>query len=78
MDDQVDRYIRDQRVATIVNTTPVPALTTSPTTHLTNPDNSTPNRRLDNNHLHINREIAAYNHALANDPNFDEPPRQRH
>jgi hypothetical protein len=31
IDDQVDRYIRDQRVATIVHDTPSPTLTTSPT-----------------------------------------------
>ena len=74
IDDQVDRYIRDQRVATIVHTTSVPALPTSTTPNNTNIRTRTHTRPLEPLPLHITRAIADYNHALANDPNFDEPP----
>ena len=73
IDDQVDRYIRDQRVATIVHTTLVPALPTPTTTHHHNPRTRTHTHPLDPFPLHITRAIAEYNHALANDPNLDEP-----
>ena len=61
-------------MTTIIHTTPAPVLTTSPTPHHHNPRTSTHTRNLDPFHLHINRTITAYNHALANDPNFDGPP----
>ena len=78
IDDQVERYIRDQRVATIVHTTPPPppTLTTTPTLQHPNPSTRTRDSHLDSLHLHINRAIAAYHHTLASDPDFDEPPRQ--
>ena len=60
-------------MATIFHTTPAP-VTTSPTLHRRNSRTSTHTRHLEPFHLHIDRAIAAYNHALANDPNFDEPP----
>ena len=52
----------------------MPVLTTSPTPIPHNPRTNTHTRHLDPLHLHITRAIAEYNHALANDPNFDEPP----
>ena len=61
-------------MATIVHTASVPVLTTSPTPIHHNPRTNTHTRHLDPLHLHITRAIAEYNHALANDPNFDEPP----
>ncbi len=61
-------------MATIVHTTSVPALPTSTTPHHHNPRTSTHTRPLDPFPLHITRAIAEYNHALANDPNLDEPP----
>ncbi len=59
-------------MATIVHNTPAPTLTTSLTPQ--HPDLSTLAPHLDPFHLHTNRAIAAYHHALANDLNFDEPP----
>ena len=61
-------------MATIVHTTSVPALPTSPTPPHHNPRTSTHTRPLDPIPLHITRAIVEYNHALANDPNLDEPP----
>ena len=64
IDDQFDRYICEQRVATIVQSTPEP---------MRNNLHATRTSR-HSHHLDTNRAIAAYHHALANDPDFDEPP----
>jgi hypothetical protein len=74
IDDQVESYIRDQRVATIVHDTNPPALTTFPTPTQPNPSPSPRDTNRELLHINNNRAIAAYHHALANDPNFDEPP----
>jgi hypothetical protein len=68
IDDQVEHYIRDQRVATIANTLQLSAhqrTTTQPT-----PQHNYPNP----SQLNILRAIAEHHLVIANDPNNDNPP----
>ena len=65
IDDQVDRYIRDQRVATIVMDSPLPAHNT-PT--------PTPPAPLPHNHIDITRTIALQHRTFAIIDNNAGPP----
>ena len=68
IDDQVEHYIRDQRVATFANT-----LTDN--TNQTPPTPPPPNSSYLNPYqLHIPRAIAEHQRAIANDPDADHSP----
>ena len=69
IDDQVEHYIRDQRVATIIaNTLP---FNTSQDTSTPPPPNPRP---LNPYKVNIPRAIAEHHRAIANDPDTDHPP----
>ena len=79
IDDQVDRYIRDQRVATLINSSTHHSHAAHPALpHTTSTTNILQAYR---SHLQTHRAIAEQNraitehhHAMANDTGSDQPP----
>ncbi len=68
IDDQVEHYIRDQRVATIASTLPFTPSQDTPTQPISHP------RHFNQHQLNIVRAIAEHHLAIANDPEHDHPP----
>ena len=68
IDDQVEHYIRDQRVATIASTLPFTPSQDTPTQPISHP------RHFNQHQLNIVRAIAEHHLAIANYPEHEHPP----